>query len=1165
MEKNKLLLSQLAELNQKIKKVVDSDKIEIDKSSIQLFLFANEIEFSYLRYNNKGEDKGIVDRDFRLLAFLNGALKFEDENDYDSSFLKLQKDLGLFAGMYCFIDPYHDNIEKIKPIYLYGPMDSRFIESVEHKSLLPSLTIKQFYIKQDDTVEVDENWLLFFTSLNQYVKLKADFEKDYPYYFNKRDDGGWQYKSQFEKDNNLLYISSGEIDFCILLWLIHRENAYLNEDNNGNEIKINLETEHKISFDNNFNIDKYIELNKVDNGKSNFANFSDLFSKLFETIVEEVVINKENDKITKHYIKYKGNWENKLKIWLKAFGYLDDNFKHTVRLRSAINFLSIQGNNCFNLNEHVIEFDKLKYNSFTSKISDPQCGESTCLEYFIEVLLSFKKLKDPILNDDIKTMQHFRFNVYSYFIQRCLVGCYEDKDKLGVLTINTGDLLEKNSCRGFLAFPIQSNRDDSTKETIPNIGYFYCHVDDTVIFKKDSKKLSDCQYNVYHSYVHGHSKKSFDSNESKNQFDFFKETINHIQYIGYTLSRTELHNIYYHGVLKKHQDETKLNAKMAWLTQIVLRNLSHNIGSHSLSKLNKDFFNSSDIFVNLKQCKNKYGESVIPTSHKDSSFDQLQYIQSLYHFYNKSRMELLSDITTIPVLEDSLNIAKDLIGGFLENIILINTISGVDMENSFDIELHINNEVIINSLSTNNSSEIIYSFEQVSVPNGVLGAQAFYIILENIIRNTFKHSIFKDSSAPKFVISFTNDGDFYKIIIHDSIYKSDIDLKTLVDKRNDKFQEDLINEDETPRTDGLGTIEMELFAAYLLNYDLKQYYKNKSRNTILSINAVPVEGRYLGYEFKMMKPKDILIVTANEIVLNTEKKRKFDSLGIQFKTKVCLDLGVDNHTFIYTDVQLAHKNNYSKNIVFANNIKSVLDSEYPKLELYKLLETKSIKCNLVNKNANIFIGDENKIDFEFGVDDHDFTDKKNTYISDFNKKLNSDLIGNAKNDKNLAFTIYDVLISKVIIFDERIQDYSLKTRYKHTDKEFINKYFDNIGIYIPQKSDVNLLNPDFSNIENKINDYLSPKITTSDYIIFHFGLIEKICGDNKESENYISKIKELVGVDNINKVILTSGRGNINSIPKNIKFLPLAILQNAIEVKQDKFLLIQSLNKLRSL
>jgi len=191
------------------------------------------------------------------------------------------------------------------------------------------------------------------------------------------------------------------------------------------------------------------------------------------------------------------------------------------------------------------------------------------------------------------------------------------------------------------------------------------------------------------------------------------------------------------------------------------------------------------------------------------------------------------------------------------NRILLNHISAIDNFN-YKINFHHNGNPL------NDENDI-----SVSLPADVLGAQAFYNIIENIIRNTAKHNNSKTDDVVKFTVNFideplnkekpfSEEDKYYRVEIWDNVpisgdikqlknnVKNDKDIKDdyskyfdedmdenmskiedaadlLVFNQNSRMNQSVIeSHTHLLRTGSLGLIEMEASAAFLRQMDLPE-------------------------------------------------------------------------------------------------------------------------------------------------------------------------------------------------------------------------------------------------------------------------------------------------------------------------------------------------------
>ena len=194
-------------------------------------------------------------------------------------------------------------------------------------------------------------------------------------------------------------------------------------------------------------------------------------------------------------------------------------------------------------------------------------------------------------------------------------------------------------------------------------------------------------------------------------------------------------------------------------------------------------------------------------------------LQSRFSSYIKTRMDFQSDIaTTTPTLQNSKFLIKDIFKDFDSNRILLNRISG--LENfKFFINVIIKTNGRCDSrigepcqcISPNGAKRIHQEDDiLISMPNDIVGCQALYILLENIIRNTAKHSRPNNSLREDVPHVFTIEirepvlddlSDFYEVYIYDDFEKKDVpiqydkELKAEMERKCKKYDE-MVSMDE---------------------------------------------------------------------------------------------------------------------------------------------------------------------------------------------------------------------------------------------------------------------------------------------------------------------------------------------------------------------------------
>lgn len=239
-----------------------------------------------------------------------------------------------------------------------------------------------------------------------------------------------------------------------------------------------------------------------------------------------------------------------------------------------------------------------------------------------------------------------------------------------------------------------------------------------------------------------------------------------------------------------------------------------------------------------------------------------------FNRYMKNRMDYLSEVTFgVPSILVSKNFYSDVFRELDQVRLLLNHISGVP---EFEYEFHL----FYNGKPLNEQNDIAVAF-----PSDVLANQAFYNIIENIIRNTAKHASIgrnkNDNDCVTFTIDFSDDDDFpeyreyYCVEIDNGVKESNIE--SLVKEQNRQINDSILDEHNNLRTRGLGLIEMESSAAFLRQINISKIdsyiygfndndeYHNDEHTTLTILRAIN-KGGNLGYRFFLPKPKDILLV-----------------------------------------------------------------------------------------------------------------------------------------------------------------------------------------------------------------------------------------------------------------------------------------------------------------
>jgi hypothetical protein len=344
---------------------------------------------------------------------------------------------------------------------------------------------------------------------------------------------------------------------------------------------------------------------------------------------------------------------------------------------------------------------------------------------------------------------------------------------------------------------------------------------------------------------------------------------------------------------------------------IMARNMSHNIGSHVLVAAQREIATAVD--GEKAELLRQLGKL---QQHLQSRMDFIAEMATVESFYSPVH-DLFAEVLGFNVMRESetlsikssIPIKEEERLGFVAQDLLLKHISGDE-----NLTAHLS---LIGSARDHHDV-------QFSCPGGTLGWQAFYVILENIIRNVAKHSNALLPEKHKVhinirVVDAANDDfdDFWEVRVWDT-------CKSAFQMNNDQFLVHHINEDFfdekklTPRypklidADGRlergrwGLREMYICAAYLREIslsDLESVRPVDEPPVVLKAIAVDDLGNleeqptnisdagsnaHLGYCFYLAKPKLLAIVADDDDSLHVEldvRRQALAGQGITVMTR----------------------------------------------------------------------------------------------------------------------------------------------------------------------------------------------------------------------------------------------------------------------------------------
>ena len=381
---------------------------------------------------------------------------------------------------------------------------------------------------------------------------------------------------------------------------------------------------------------------------------------------------------------------------------------------------------------------------------------------------------------------------------------------------------------------------------------------------------------------------------------------------------------YYTNILN---EQKKLRMKDA-VVAIMGRNMSHNIGSHVLWHLGEDLI----IDKNMLE-------------------DEANRIKSFYT-YLRERMGFIALIATHrPIWSTERDFVKtidhfDSISLLKENIVLTEKMIKDGYEYRFIPKIEM--------IEDQNKGFA-------DLPHGSYGAQALYVILENIIRNTIKHNRHKLVENishknnknkiilvdTKFLISISEPsnkawmGDYFKVTIQDHLNNYSEDLDRLIEKLQKKANESIFDEFGRRRMVNLGFKEKRICAAFLRMIPHEEIDSEEIKRKILLGEIPPLlkidkKDNHLTHIVYLKKPKRALIITDSPELLNSSVKSNLNQKGIDVEDKGVVDEILKSESLNHKFLVLMVKNDgWVNGFVQKNRLKLP----------FRLLSTSSIETN----------------------------------------------------------------------------------------------------------------------------------------------------------------------------------------------------------------------------
>lgn len=659
-----------------------------------------------------------------------------------------------------------------------------------------------------------------------------------------------------------------------------------------------------------------------------------------------------------------------------------------------------------------------------------------------------------------------------------------------------------------------------------------------------------------------------------------------------------LHRISVQIQVNLTQQELHKKAVRSAIGQVSNRNFSHNFGAHVFSKLiGIDTYDKILDIASVDTYKPCYEQSEI------KSKEQLAYFLR----YVKNRMDYLSELTFgVSNMMVSKNIYGDVIKDLDQTRLLLNYISGVS---SFKYSFRL----LYNGKELNNENDIVVAF-----PSDVLGCQAFYNIIENIIRNTAKHAS-KNRDAQEletFTINFSDNDDYpeYYCVDIDNGIRTEHNIDDLVDERNRCINETILDRNKDLRTSGLGTIEIKASTAFLRQIDIakidpKRFMRPCEKKDIEYnpplLKAILINGS-LGYRFYLWKSKEFLFVGDNWGV-DSPTTQKLLNCGIQivdsakFVEKINKGESFVHQFLLYNDsisnnaVELLSSNNDSKtllplrqlkidkehsclvaSILKGSNINSIIEqlknlvwNIYYQIIL-KAVHTKRINCGLELDEHVQFLSHAKQENFVQALNKSK-TCKYEKLVENLSSQSMSKLPGfyRLSKGKREPLTDYErnfdkdncnwIKQSLYTAYHERIVVIDERIQSHSKDYEGtipVGELYKSTNVILP---DISLEPKEFDdtaikNIESFINNNSSNSI-----LLIHYGVLERMYKDIPVISDRLSEWSKKV-----KRLVVTSGRGSHSlSLPDSVCFVDFSSVLYAFIVNRNKYIIDSLLHQTR--
>lgn len=671
--------------------------------------------------------------------------------------------------------------------------------------------------------------------------------------------------------------------------------------------------------------------------------------------------------------------------------------------------------------------------------------------------------------------------------------------------------------------------------------------------------------------------------------DYLKELIFSIRSVFSPLMQPLMDKVFYGAIVTKGIEE---DAKLAAASQVMARNLSHNMGSHVLATLG----NGENLTDNILELLLNRGE-------EDSRTNRYKVITDLLN-YIRERMDLIADIstsapqfTTTKHLESVLREKATSSDVYDESA----NIENITNQSNYEYPKYGTAELIFKLITGIENQErslvdFIFDIEDnlyVSFAHDNLGVQAFFVIVENIIRNAFKHDVRRIEKLGLKIASGKIHSNYVPIMLtlipsyNEDKNETGEPIEQVVEKIDSIIKSSMLEEKTGRlRLNNWGLLEMKLAASYLRRQDIIKI-DNEYIPPLLKVE--PCQNvKHLCYTIYLETPKTLLCIIEDK---SNIRKETIQSINEQYGAKGIKVISLEefkksaefgqikennipetNYDFLaiqqgstipisYSPYQRVISLDELVGSIGDNNLISSFNDDKWQIKLWeKWISSFSSNESYISPNIQIikpddrvvFLEDSKRVNINNKThelynlalfDDHE--KKLNTVLnskyrplfytafhSSFNNYTNKIIAEYDKNrnDSVMRCKLTEMINYSIAVIDERVQLFALK------DKEA--QVYDALqlsGVHvIDVKLNEKLVHKDNQQIIDWVKKTKADNNNKLDVLIIHVGIIEMLY---ESTNDCISRFEEDIRKVGDFFIIYTSGRGLPSRVPNGSYFL----------------------------